>query len=114
MPPPSIHVAALRNVAFGQLRGELRFGTFAENGQRDGGAFRVAPDELRELIGFGQDLVVEHLQDVIGLNAGRGRRPIGNDVVHDKAEALGQAELLRDHRRHFRGFHAQKSNRNFR
>src|SRR5437762_12261822 len=59
------------------------------------------------LIRLGQDLVVQHFDDVILLNAGSGRRTIRNVIINDQSKTFGEAELLANNSGHIRSFDAE-------
>src|SRR5207302_940435 len=74
-------------------------------------SFRITAHEFCQLVRLGQDLVVQHFNDVVLLNPRRGGRSIGYDVVNDESETLGQTELLADDVWHFGSFYAEKCDR---
>jgi hypothetical protein len=55
--------------------------------------------ERRELFGQQQELVVEHHEHVVLLEAGPGRAGSRSDLVDDQSRAAGQRELLSQDRR---------------
>ena len=86
--------AALPDFALAEFRGQLCLRAFAQNRQRHARAFAHAPDEFPELIGLGQDLIIQHLQDVVLLHTGRGRGAVRHDVIDHEAEAFREPELF--------------------
>src|SRR5258707_2745156 len=87
-------VPLLRHFFLRQLYADLFFFAFAQDRERNGWSLRKTANEFRKLIRLGQDLVVQHLKDVILLNAGSGRRTIRNDIINDQSKTSVQSELL--------------------
>src|SRR5437764_5287518 len=106
-------LAALGHFLFSQLYADLLLLALAQDSQCDGGPFRKTAHEFGELIRLGQDLVVQHFDDVIRLNAGRGRGTVRNNVIDDQSKTLRQTELFADNSWHFRGFDTEKGDRHF-
>ncbi len=71
----------LRHFFLAQLDGDFFFFPFAQHGQRDVCAFGVTAHQLGELLGFGEDLVVQHFDDVVLLHAGRRCRAVRHHVI---------------------------------
>ena len=108
------HIAAPANFFLHQLHADFLLLTFAHNSERDGLALLKSLKQFSQLTRLEQDLVVQHFENVILLNPGRGGRSIGNDIVNDESESFGQTKLVRDHARNRGCFHAEKDDWNFR
>ena len=82
-------VVPLAHFVFAELDRDLLFRVFAQDGQSHISTFRITADKLRQLVGFHQDLVVKHLQDVVLLNSRGGRGTVRHHVIDDEPETLG-------------------------
>src|SRR5262249_49608946 len=111
--PATAPFRALWNLFLPQLNPDLFLLAFTQDGQRDSGAFRITANELRELVGLGENLVVQHFENVVLLDAGRGRWTVGNNVINDQTETFRQTELFADNPRHVRSLHAKIRDWNF-
>src|SRR6266542_728678 len=104
----------LRHFLFGELDGDLLLLSLAQNRERYIGAFRKGLEELSQLAGLDQNLIVQHLENVVLLNCGLGGWTIGHHIIDHQPKTFGQAKLFAHNTWNWRCLDAEKRHRNFR
>src|SRR5437763_16010737 len=96
----------LRDFFFGSFGSELLLLSLAQHGERNFGAVRDGLQELSQLTWLNKNLVIQHFQDVVLLNAGSSRRAVRLDVIDDQPQAFPQSKLITLDSWHLRCLHA--------
>ena len=86
---PWAELGALRYFFFGKLDGDLLLLTFAQDCERHICSFCKTAHKLCQLVRLGKDLIVQHLKNVILLNARGSSRSIRDNVVNNESKSFG-------------------------
>src|SRR5262249_5981149 len=98
---------SLRHFFLGKFCSKLLFLSLAQDRQRHVGAIGESLQELSQLTRLDQNLVVQHFENVILLNAGRSGGTVRLDVIDNQSQAFRQTKLVTNDRRHLRCLHTQ-------
>jgi len=96
---------------FADFHGDLFFLGLADDRERGRAIFAGGTHQNLKLPGINDLLIIVELQHIETLQAGRGRRAIGDHPFHDQAEVFGQAELRGEDGRHRGGDDTDKGRR---
>src|SRR5262249_8986435 len=77
-------------------------------------SFGKSLQQLSQLTRLNQNLVVQHLEDVVLLNAGSRSRAVRLDIIDNQPESFRQAKLVTHDSWHLRCVHTEIRDRNLR
>src|SRR5436190_14140504 len=109
---PREGTASLRHFFSGEFSGELLLLSFAQDGERHVRSFGESLQKLSQLARLDQNLVVQHFEDVVLLNASSSSGAVRLDVIDNQSEAFRQAELFAHDSWHLRCVHTEICYRN--
>src|SRR5262249_56289440 len=89
---------SLRHFFLGKFCSKLLFLSLAQDRQRHVGAIGESLQELSQLTRLDQNLVVQHFENVILLNAGRSGGTFWLAVIHNPSQTLLPTNIVTHHR----------------
>src|SRR5437660_12731850 len=92
----------------GELHCNLLFLALSQYRERDVRAVGESLQQLSQLAGFNQNLVIQQFKDVVLLNACRGGRTIRHHIFNNQPETFDQPTLFTYDIRNLRRLHAKK------
>src|SRR5678815_649895 len=104
----------LRHFLFREFNGKLLLLSLAQDCERHFSSLGESLQELSQLTRLEQNLVIQHFEDVVLLNAGSRSGAVRLDIVNDQTKAFRQAKLITHDRWHLRCVHAEVGDRNLR
>src|SRR5207253_9429904 len=108
------HGVTLWHFFFGKLSGDLLLLALAQDCERHLCAFRESLQQPSQLARFDQNLVVQHLEDVVLLDACRRGRAVRLHIIDDQPKACSQTEQFTDYIRHLRCLYTDICHRDLR
>src|SRR4029077_20974826 len=106
--------ASLGHFFPGKFSGELLLLSLAQDGKRHLRSFGKSLQKLSQLARLDQNLVVQHFEDVVLLNASSGSGAVRLYIIDNQPEAFRQTKLVTHDSRHLRCVHTQIGDRNLR
>src|SRR5262245_33467838 len=104
----------LRHFLFREFNGKLLLLSLAQDSQRHFSSFGESLQQLSQLTRLNQNLVVQHFEDVVLLNASGSSGAVRLYIIDNQPEAFCQTELVTHNSWHLRCVHAEVRDRNLR
>src|SRR5262245_52125313 len=111
---PRESIASLCHVFLGKFSGKLLLLPFAQDSKRHLRSVGKGLQQLSQLTRLNQNLVVQHFEDVVLLNAGSRSGAVRLDIIDNQPEAFRQTELITHDCWHLRCIHAEIIDRHLR
>src|SRR5882724_5076509 len=111
---PRKGTASLRHFFPGKISGELLLLSLAQDGERHFRSFWESLQKLSQLARLDQNLVVQHFEDVVLLNASSSSGAVRLYIIDNQPEAFRQTKLVTHDSWHLRCVYTEISDRNLR
>src|SRR4029077_10623827 len=104
----------LRHFLFREFNGKLLLLSLAQDSQRHFSSFGESLQQLSQLTRLDQNLVVQHFENVVLLNARGSSRAVRLYIIHNQPEAFRQAKLIAHDSWHLRRVYSEIRDRDLR
>ena len=109
---PRKGTVSLRHFFPGKFSGELLLLSLAQDSERHFRSFRESLQKLSQLARLDQNLVVQHFEDVVLLNASSSSGAVRLYIIDNQPEAFRQTKLVTHDSWHLRCVHTEIGDRN--
>ena len=111
---PRESTASLLHFFLGKFSGELLLLSLAQDGERHFRSFGESLQKFSQLTRLDQNLVVQHFEDVVLLNASGSSGAVRLYIIDNQPEAFRQAKLIAHDSWHLRRVYSEIRDRNLR
>src|SRR5262249_10160038 len=111
---PRERTASVRDFFLGKFSSELLLLSLAQDGERHFRSFGESLQKLSQLARLDQNLVVQHFEDVILLNASSSRGAVWLNIINNQPKSFRQAKLITHDCWNLRCVHTEISDRKLR